>query len=249
MVSYIFLASVVAFIIYFLKCRYSNGLNKFNGPFLASISNLWKVRYALSSANKQYYVDIHRKYGDIVRVGPNELAFADPVAVDDITGLGGPRGSLRKVGANIWTDLPYSARKLTDPKPLEQSESYALLAQPVNGEIKDVLFTGMDPIWHTRQTRHLAPMMSTTNVLKYESHIDSTLTYFFEQINGRFISKQTSNAIFNLRDWLQYLSLDIATEMTFGERIGFLESGSDVDGLIAMIASGMKPGLVVCSLV
>jgi hypothetical protein len=32
------------------------------------------------------HVDIHEKYGDIVRFGPNELSFADPKAVCDIYG-------------------------------------------------------------------------------------------------------------------------------------------------------------------
>lgn len=35
------------------------------------------------------YADIHEKYGDIVRVGPNELSFADPKAIREIYGPGG----------------------------------------------------------------------------------------------------------------------------------------------------------------
>lgn len=35
------------------------------------------------------YADIHEKYGEIVRVGPNELSFANPKAIRDIYGRGG----------------------------------------------------------------------------------------------------------------------------------------------------------------
>ena len=86
------LASVIIFSL--LRARYSRGLNKFNGPFLASITNLWKVWYEYTSSQKRMYEDIHKKYGDIVRVGPNELSFADPKAIRDIYG---PGGSSQKV--------------------------------------------------------------------------------------------------------------------------------------------------------
>ena len=94
MASIIFLTFVVLFILSLLRTRYSRGLNKFNGPFLASFTNLWKLWYALKGSQKQMYVDIHEKYGDIVRLGPNELSFADPRAIRDIYG---PSGSSQKV--------------------------------------------------------------------------------------------------------------------------------------------------------
>jgi hypothetical protein len=47
--------------------------------------------HKLTNANVS---DIHEKYGDIVRVGPNELSFADPKAIHEIYG---PGGSSQKV--------------------------------------------------------------------------------------------------------------------------------------------------------
>jgi hypothetical protein len=72
-----------------LRTRYSRGLNEFNGPFLASFTDFWKVWYAKRSTQKQFYVDIHEKYGDVVRIGPNELSFSDPQAIRDIYGTHG----------------------------------------------------------------------------------------------------------------------------------------------------------------
>ena len=90
-VLYIFLSLLIFAL---LRARYSRGLNKFNGPFLASITNFWKVWYAFTSSQKRMYADVHEKYGDIVRVGPNELSFADPKAIREIYG---PGGSSQKV--------------------------------------------------------------------------------------------------------------------------------------------------------
>jgi hypothetical protein len=94
MLLHFFITWIGFFAIYLFPARYSQGLNKFNGPFVASFSNLWKLWYAFSSSQKQLYVDIHRKYGDIVRLGPNELSFADPQAIHDIYG---PNGASQKV--------------------------------------------------------------------------------------------------------------------------------------------------------
>jgi hypothetical protein len=88
------LFAFVILLIFSLRTRYSRGLRKFDGPFLASITDFWKLWYALTSSQKQMYTDIHEKYGEIVRVGPNELSFANPKAIRDIYG---PKGSSQKV--------------------------------------------------------------------------------------------------------------------------------------------------------
>lgn len=83
-----------ALILYLLRLRYHGGMNKFNGPFLASFTDLWKIWYTYTGGPKPIYADLHEKYGDVVRVGPNELSFADPRAIHEIYG---PRGINQKV--------------------------------------------------------------------------------------------------------------------------------------------------------
>ena len=94
MASNLWLFGIILLLINLLRIRYSRGLNRFNGPLLASFTNLWKVWYAFNSSQEQIYVDVHRKYGDVVRVGPNELSFADPQSLHDIYG---PKGTPQKV--------------------------------------------------------------------------------------------------------------------------------------------------------
>ncbi|POR35382.1 Tryprostatin B 6-hydroxylase [Tolypocladium paradoxum] len=58
-------------------------LNRFPGPFLARLSNLYVT--LLSVKRFHLYEEIqglHHKYGDIVRVGPSELSIADPKVLD-----------------------------------------------------------------------------------------------------------------------------------------------------------------------
>lgn len=81
-------------LLYLLRMRYSGGLNKFDGPFLASFTDFWKLWYAYTHPQKTTYVDLHEEYGDVVRLGPRELSFADPQAIREIYG---PRGVAQKV--------------------------------------------------------------------------------------------------------------------------------------------------------
>ena len=71
-----------------LHFRYKKGFSKYNGPFLASFTDLWKVFYTYFNMGEFPMVDVHEKYGDIVRLGPNHLSFAKSEAIKDIYGTG-----------------------------------------------------------------------------------------------------------------------------------------------------------------
>ncbi len=68
--------------------RYKKGFSKYNGPFLASFTDLWRVFHSYSNMHRPPMVDVHEKYGEIVRVGPNIISFAKPEAIKDIYGPG-----------------------------------------------------------------------------------------------------------------------------------------------------------------
>lgn len=54
------------------------------GPKLAAISNIWHARQIARGRMAQLGVELHQKYGDIVRVGPNEVWFNTTEAFDQI---------------------------------------------------------------------------------------------------------------------------------------------------------------------
>jgi hypothetical protein len=73
--------------VYFVFQRYQKGLNRFRGPFLASLTNNWRLIDVRTRNTHITFRKLHNKYGKIVRVGPNVLSFGDPAAVQDIYGL------------------------------------------------------------------------------------------------------------------------------------------------------------------
>ena len=76
---------IAAYIVY--RRRYSS-LAGYPGPFLASITDIWRLFYSIQRRHHEPLIDIHNRYGNVVRLGPNFLSFATPKACSDIYGSG-----------------------------------------------------------------------------------------------------------------------------------------------------------------
>ncbi|KAJ3579831.1 hypothetical protein NPX13_g737 [Xylaria arbuscula] len=80
------LSAVFYYIAQVVYLLFFHPLAKYPGPKLAAISDLWWV-WELSSGSLPWTVkDLHKKHGDVVRIGPNELSFATPEAFQDLHG-------------------------------------------------------------------------------------------------------------------------------------------------------------------
>jgi len=71
-----------------------------------------------------------------------------------------------------------------------------------------------------------------SNLVSFESYVDSTMRMFFNEIDNRFMHPEK---ICDFDVWLQYFAFDVIGEITFSQRLGFLERGEDVDGIMASI--------------
>ncbi|KAF2111597.1 hypothetical protein BDV96DRAFT_650151 [Lophiotrema nucula] len=58
------------------------------GPFLAKLSNFWHVAQVSDVKDHEVMERLHRRYEDIVRIGPNEVVMFTPAAVPAIHGPG-----------------------------------------------------------------------------------------------------------------------------------------------------------------
>ena len=67
-----------------LRTRYRRGLTTIPGPFIASISNLWKINAVYKGDMPRRNMAVHQKYGPVVRIGPNHVSFASPQALHTI---------------------------------------------------------------------------------------------------------------------------------------------------------------------
>ncbi len=58
------------------------------GPKLAAFSDLWRVRIVWRGRAEMTYLELHKQYGDVVRVGPNCVSVCRPNVIQSIYGIG-----------------------------------------------------------------------------------------------------------------------------------------------------------------
>ena len=68
-------------------------LREFPGPRLAAVSKLWHLSKLWDGKNHMFLETLRRKYGDIVRTGPNELTI---FSAEALWALHGPRSPMSK---------------------------------------------------------------------------------------------------------------------------------------------------------
>jgi hypothetical protein len=121
----------------------------------------------------------------------------------------------------------------------------------VNGRrVASMVFT-VDEAQHAAMKRPIAQAYSLSTLVEFEPFIDSTTAVLFSRLDELFAN---SNKICDLGEWLQFYAFDVIGELTFSKRLGFLQQGQDVEGIMASIAAnfdwcwvvGQAP-ILVCS--
>jgi cytochrome P450 len=93
------------------------------------------------------------------------------------------------------------------------------------------LFSDRDEQHHREQKRLVANAYSLSSLLEMEPGVDSCTQIFLDKL-GSFADRK---APVDLGAWLQYYSFDVVGEFVFAKKLGFLEEGRDVDGMIVAI--------------
>ncbi|KAI1499968.1 cytochrome P450 [Biscogniauxia marginata] len=172
------------------------------GPPLAALTNFVRRSWVSAGSVHQKHTDLHRKYGTVVRIGPNAVLISQPTAIDKIYG--------------------FKARFI-------KSEFYdSIMPRMKGGKIPDV-FATRDEDLHRRMRRPIANLYSIANLITFEPLISSTMQYFFARLDELFTDQEKE---LNLCDWLQLFTFDVMGEVTFSRRLGFLEKGGDIEDVM-----------------
>jgi len=65
------------------------------GPLLAKITNLWRAYHTHRGHVDLKHVELHRKYGTAVRIGPNCVSISDPSLIHTIYSTRNPWKKVR----------------------------------------------------------------------------------------------------------------------------------------------------------
>ncbi|ROV90201.1 hypothetical protein VSDG_08773 [Cytospora chrysosperma] len=199
------LVTVVA--IWLLRNRYHNGLNKYPGPFMASLTDWWRFVDVWNRRPEQTHIKLHEKHGDVVRLGPNTLSFADPAALKAIYGLN---------------------------KGYVKSEFYVVQQSVVKGHSLQSLFSTVDNDFHQKFRRCVNSAFAMSALVQYEPFVDNTTKLFLKQTERLFAEDPKGC---DLTRWLQFYAFDVIGEITYSKRHGFVEKNEDIDGIVAYLTS------------
>ena len=72
--------------LYTLFVRYRTGLRRIPGPWIASVSSIWRFVVVWNQDMPSTSIRLHEKYGPLVRIGPSHVSVADPDALKVIYG-------------------------------------------------------------------------------------------------------------------------------------------------------------------
>ncbi|KAK4140133.1 cytochrome P450 [Dichotomopilus funicola] len=186
-------------------------LRHFPGPFFARFTNLQRVFWVQTARSHEIHTQMHNRYGDFVRMGPNMISISDANLIPAVYPIrpGVPKGNFYR------TLMPYSRQ----------------------GSAMPLIFNTRDEALHMKLKKPIAPIFSLSNVLTFEKYVDQILDLLFTQLDQRFVGRETP---FDLGEWLQFFAFEVMGTMTFSRQYGFLEKGCDGNGLLGAIWNYMK---------
>ncbi|KAF3935075.1 hypothetical protein ABW20_dc0109538 [Dactylellina cionopaga] len=138
-------------------------LRRIPGPFLAGLSNLWRVYYVKRGDAQDTYVKLHAEYGNVVRIGPNCVSVSGLDAIQAVY--------------NIQDKFP-------------KSEFYTPQQFFVGGKPYENMFNTTNEDFHQLLRKPVAKAYAMTTIVEYEPFVDDTTSLFLqkmEEMSGQTI--------------------------------------------------------------
>lgn len=117
LLSYASVACSIYIILRSIYRIYFHPLRKFPGPKLNACSRFPQIVATCRGNAVEYTTALHEKYGEVVRIGPNELSFVHPDAWKDIYGYGA-KNSAGSKPPKLWRFYP-TVSMISNPDPHE----------------------------------------------------------------------------------------------------------------------------------
>ncbi|KAF4982210.1 hypothetical protein FZEAL_2094 [Fusarium zealandicum] len=175
------LVLLVSIVVYRL---YLHPLARVPGPRLAAVSSFWHAYQARNGRMAYLGKTLHRRYGPVVRVGPNEVWFDTKEAFQAIysTGSGYEKSDF------------YLATALTKPR----------IDWQLNAHFSDTLdlLSERDVKRYRLQRRLIGPVYQTSNLLQYEAVVDEVLERAIAKL------KSLKGAPIELNEWMHIIAVE-----------------------------------------
>lgn len=201
------LVAVALFVTRAAYKRYASPLRKYPGPLLASFSRLWKVISTARGRTHLEHIELHRKYGPVVRIAPNEVSVALPEVARTLLSAG--KGFYK---TDFYGVFP----------PPENPDIFTETREDVHAQKKRVA----NIPYSMAAMQQLSPFINDTIEL-FMRKIDEHM--------AAHVGSDPAGKVFDLGAYLHYFAFDVLGEVAFSRSFGFLAEGRDVDNAIKTI--------------
>ncbi|ODA77451.1 hypothetical protein RJ55_07080 [Drechmeria coniospora] len=194
------------------------------GPRLAAVSNLWHAYQVRNGRMSVLARTLHKRYGHVVRVGPNEVWFDSKEAFDQIYSMQPCLSSIDMVDRRILIADAGTG------KGFEKSDFYlsTCLNRPrldwmLRPHFQDTLdlLSERDMKRYRLQRRLIGRTYHASNVIKYESAIDNVLHRATEKLAS------LQGAEVDLKEWMHIITVECLGACVLSWSPGMLKNGTD----------------------
>lgn len=213
MLAVLSLLCVVVFAVQTIVTWYR--LRQFKGPFPATFSNLWLVRALLNGRMNFDMLEASRKYGSLVRIGPNMLITDDPALM---------------------------RRMNTVRSPYRRSDWYIGLRFDPS---RDNILSQMDEETHTELRTKMAVGYAGKENEHLEQNIDESVLALIKLIDSKYITTDTEYKPMDFGRKAQFFTLDVISYVAYGMPFGFLATDTDVYQYIEMSEQAVPAAMMV----
>jgi len=207
------LLTIVVVCTYLARVRFRRHLRSIPGPFFSSISHLPRLLCVARGHAHFDAINLHKQYGSVVRVGPNHVSFSDPEALS----------------------IVYSAYTK-----FEKSDFYSPFDAKTSDRFVPTVFSVRSEHAHRGIKRPIASAYSMTTLLELEELTDECIGILQDKIETKLDESNGDSIEMNFGEWLHWYAFDVITSITFSNRLGFIKSESDVEGIIAAVEGRLK---------
>lgn len=94
--QHLVILGITAVVFHLLTTAQRSGLRQIPGPFLAKVTDLWRLFDHWRGTHVETQRSLHEKYGPAVRIGPNAVSLSDPALLKTVYST---RGEFAKVSS------------------------------------------------------------------------------------------------------------------------------------------------------
>ncbi|KAI9170666.1 Pisatin demethylase [Paramyrothecium foliicola] len=213
--SSIWVVAALAMTLALLHRAFGSGLAKARGPFYARFTDLWYVYHIYNGRFEHENISLHKKYGE----------FPAKDTCDNFADIW--IGSIVRYGPNRFSlSSPDAFKKIySHGSEFPKSTWYDTWSSPHQWN----LFGDTNRKRHAINRRQYQSTYSMSSLVNYEAFVDECSDIFLKKLMETTEKEQEP---VDMGHWFQCYAFDVIGLITYSKRLGFLNCGQDVAGVM-----------------